>query len=176
MSKPMFFYVGMYDDVADADADYEGIKALHSGKAIGSYDSAIISKEPNGEVKVTKTEKPAHHGGWVGLAAGAGAAVVFPVLLPGVVAAGAAGAGLGAWFGHLAHGTSRREAREMGAMLTEGSAALVVIGIDNDAGKIEQAATSATNHVLKRNVGDWDEAEQEALGEMEKLDKTVVNA
>ena len=62
MAKPMFFYAGVYDSVHDADADYEAIKALHAGDAIGSYDSAIISKQADGKVKVTKTEKPTHHG------------------------------------------------------------------------------------------------------------------
>jgi uncharacterized membrane protein len=170
MSKPMFFFAGVYDDAADADADYEAIKALHAGDAIGSYDSAIITKQPDGKVKVTKTEKPAQHGAWIGVAAGAGAAVMFPFLLPGLSIAGmaGAGAGLGAWFGHLAHGTSRGEAKEMGALLDEGTAALVVIGIDHDAERIEQAATRSKRHVLKREFGDFDEAEQEALAAIEK--------
>jgi len=74
-----------------------------------------------------------------------------------------AGAGLGAWFGHLAHGTSRGEAKEIGAMLEPGKAALIVIGIDKDAEQIERAATRAERHALKRQFGDWDEAEQDAL-------------
>jgi uncharacterized membrane protein len=122
MAKPMFFYTGIYDNVADADADYEAIKSLHDGKAIGSYDSAVIVHTPDGDVKVTKTEKPTQKGAWIGLAAGAGAAVVFPFLLPAVSYAGraGAGAGLGAWFGHLAHGTSRGDAKDIGAMLEPG--------------------------------------------------------
>jgi uncharacterized membrane protein len=172
----MFFYFGVYDDVAKADADDEAVKALHTGKAIGSYDSVVISKSADGHVKVTKTEIPAEHGGWVGLAAGAGAAVLFPALLPGIIVAGATGAGLGAWFGHLAHGTSRSEAREMGAMLDEGSAALIVIGVDDDAGQVENAATRSAKHVLKRNIGDWTEAEQEALLAMQKAANPAVFA
>jgi uncharacterized membrane protein len=165
MAKPMFFYAGVYDNVQDADADYEGIKALHAGEAIGSYDAAIITKQADGKVKVTKTEKPTQHGAWTGLAAGAGVAVVFPFLLPGLTVAGMAGtgAGLGAWFGHLAHGTSRGEAKEIGALLDQGDAALVVIGIDRDADRIEQAATRAKDSILKREFGDFEEAEQEAL-------------
>jgi len=171
--KAMFFYAGVYDDVASADADYEAIKALHAGDAIGSYDSAIISKQADGKVKVTKTEKPTQHGAWTGLAAGAGAALVFPFLLPGLTVAGmaGAGAGLGAWFGHLAHGTSRGEAKEIGAMLDEGDAALVVVGIDRDAERIEQAATHATQHVLKREVGDFESAEQDALEAIEEAER-----
>jgi uncharacterized membrane protein len=168
----MFLYAGVYDNVADADADYEAIKALHKGDAIGSYDSAIISKQADGKVKVTKTEKPTQHGAWIGLAAGAGAAVVFPFLLPGLTVAGMAGggAGLGAWFAHLAHGTSRGDAKEVGALLDKGNAALVVVGLDHDAVRIEDAATRATNHVLRREVGDWDEAQQEALHAIEQAE------
>ena len=172
MAKPMFFYAGVYDDVSDADADYEAIKALHAGDAIGSYDSAIIRKQADGKVKVTKTEKPTQHGAWIGLAAGAGAAVVFPFLLPGLVVAGGAGAGLGAWFGHLAHGTSRGEAKEIGALLDQGDAALVVIGIDRDADRVEEAATRAKDSVLKREVGDCDEAEQDAAEAIEQAERT----
>ena len=174
MSKPMFLYAGVYDNVADADADYEAIKALHAGDAIGSYDSVIISRQPDGKVKVTKTEKPTQHGAWVGLAAGAGAAVVFPFLLPGLTVAGmaGAGAGLGAWFGHLAHGTSRGEAKEIGALLDGGDAALVVVGIDHDASRVADACTRAKEHVLKREFGDFDEAQQEALQAIADAERT----
>jgi uncharacterized membrane protein len=127
-------------------------------------------------VKVTKTEKPTQQGAWVGLAAGAGVAVVFPFLLPAVSYAGmaGAGAGLGAWFGHLAHGTSRGDAKAIGAMLEPGKAALIVIGVDKDAEQIERAATRAQQHVFKRAVGDWDEAEQEALAAIERAEAAPV--
>jgi uncharacterized membrane protein len=159
MSKPMFFYAGVYSDTSDADADVRAIKALNDSGAIGSYDSAVIAKKPNGEVKVTTTEKPAEHGAWIGVAAGAGAALLFPVL---VVPAAASGAGVGAWFAHLAHGTSRGEAKDIGKMLHDGDSAVVVVGVDNDAEQVEGAATHAPEHVLKRSVGDWDDAEQDA--------------
>jgi len=102
------------------------------------------------------------------LAAGAGAAVVFPFLLPGLVIA-VVGAGLGAWFGHLAAGTSRADAKEIGALLDRGNAALIVIGIDHDAEKIQVAAVNAKEHVLRRlPQSDWDEAEREAIESMNK--------
>ena len=81
MAKPMFFYAGVYDSSADAELDYEAIKALHGRGAIGSYDSAIIVHDPDGGVKVTETEKPVKHGAWIGVAAGVGTSVVFPFLL-----------------------------------------------------------------------------------------------
>ena len=79
MSKPMFFYAGIYDNANDADTDLRAIKALNDSGAIGSYDAELITKKPNGEVKVTKTEKPTEHGAWWGVAAGAATVVLFPV-------------------------------------------------------------------------------------------------
>jgi uncharacterized membrane protein len=171
VAKPMFFFTAIYKDEADAEADYEAIKRLHDEDAIGSYDSAIIVHQANGEVRVTKTEKPTEHGAWVGLAAGAGTAVLFPFLLPAFTVAGmaAAGAGVGAWFGHLAHGTSRREAKEIGNALSADNCALVVIGIDKDAERIEEVTRRATKRVLKRDVGDWDDAERDAMEAIERI-------
>jgi uncharacterized membrane protein len=171
VAKPMFFFTAIYENEADAHADYDAIKRLHDAGDIGSYDSAIIAHAANGEVRVTKTEKPTEHGAWVGLAAGAGAAVLFPFLLPSFTVAGmaASGAGLGAWFGHLAHGTSRREAKEIGAALSADNVALVVIGIDKDAERIQDVATRARDRILKRDVGDWDDAERDAMEAIEKI-------
>ena len=160
MAKPMFFYAGVYDNASDAEADERAIKSLNDTKAIGSYDSALVLKRPDGSVKVTKTEKPSEHGAWVGVAAGAAVGLLFPPALPATIAAGA---GAGAWIGHLAHGTSRKELRRIGDTLKEGDSALVVIGIDNDAEKVEEAATRARDHSLQREVDDWDDAEQDAL-------------
>ncbi len=56
-------------------------------------------------------------------------------------------------------------------MLDEGDSAVVVIGIDNDAEKIESAASHARDHHLQRNVGDWDDAEQDALEAVSKEEK-----
>lgn len=162
--KPMFFYAGVYGDLADAETDYEAIKALHAGDMIGSYDSAIISKDETGKVKVNKTEKPTQHGGWAGLAAGAAVAVAAPVAMPVLVAAG--GAGLGAWIGHLAHGMNRADAKEIGEMLDEGTAALIVIGVDKDAERVEKTIAKATKYAMKHVEADADEAEREAIAVM----------
>lgn len=88
------------------------------------------------------------------------------------MAGAGAGAGLGAWFGHLAHGTSRGDAKDIGAMLEPGKAALIVIGVDKDAERIERAATRAQRHAFKREVGDWDEAEQDALAAIARAEAT----
>lgn len=168
-AKPMFFFAGVYPDPASAEADYQAVRQLHADKEIGSYDAAVIVRERGGRIKVSKREKPTQHGGWIGLAAGAAAAIVFPALLPGVVVSGAAGAGMGAWIGHLAHGMSRADAREIGEMLDRGDAALIVVGVDRDAERVRRSATKAREHALKRlERADSVEAEQEAIAEMSR--------
>src|SRR5271165_49783 len=164
MNKPMFFYAGVYADVADAEVDYDAIKALHSADLIGSYDAVVVSHELDGSVKIDKREKPTQHGGWVGLAAGAAIAVAAPVALPVMVAAG--GAGLGAWIAHVARGISRRDVRELGETLDEGTAALIVVGVNKDADRVQKAAAKALRHTTKRIDGDYEEAEHEALATM----------
>jgi uncharacterized membrane protein len=168
--KPMFFFAGVYDDVVDANADYEAIKALYAADDIGSYDAAVIRKQADGKIKVSKTEKPTQHGGWTGLAAGAATAVVFPFLLPALTVGGmaAAGAGLGAWIGHLAHGTDRGDAKEIGALLDQGDAALIVVGVDKDAARVGRTASRAKRAVTKRINGDFEEAEREAVAAIEQ--------
>jgi uncharacterized membrane protein len=168
--RPMFFFAGVYDDVVDANADYESIKALHAADDIGSYDAAVIRKQADGKIKISKTEKPAQHGAWTGLAAGAATAVVFPFLLPALTVGGmaAGGAGVGAWIGHLAHGTDRADAKEIGALLDTGDAALIVVGIDKDAERVGQVATRARKSVTKRVDGDFEEAEREAVSAIER--------
>jgi hypothetical protein len=63
------------------------------------------------------------------------------------------------------------ETKEIGALLDRGDAALIVIGLDRDAEKIQLAAVNAKEHVLRRlKHSDWDEAERDAIGSMHKGD------
>jgi uncharacterized membrane protein len=163
-NKPMFFFAAVYDDAADAEYDYMAVKALHSANVIGSYDAVIVHKDETGRVRVTKTEKPTQHGGWVGLAAGAAVAVAAPVAMPALVAAG--GAGLGAWIGHVARGMSRRDARELGETLENGTTVLIVVGVNKDADRVQKAAKKAKRFTTKRVEGDYEEAEQDAAETM----------
>ncbi len=54
----VFVYGAVYADRADADADYETLLDLHSADLVGSYDVALMYKDDEGKVHVTKHEKP----------------------------------------------------------------------------------------------------------------------
>jgi uncharacterized membrane protein len=137
----------------------------------------VLSKDSKGVINVYRDEKPVKHGGWIGLAAGAGAAILFPPLAVGVIGAGAAGAGVGAWFGQLAHGMSRSDSKEMARQLQPGQAALIVVGIDEDSAKVERATGASLSHVTKHlEDSDFDEAEREAVDALEQQENTMARA
>jgi uncharacterized membrane protein len=158
--EPMFFFAGVYDDAADAEYDYVAVKALHSASIIGSYDSVIVHEDMDGRIKVTKAEKPTQPGGWLGLAAGGAVAVAAPVAMPALLAAG--GAGLGAWAAQITRGISQADLRELGETLEDGTAVLIVVGIDRDADRVQRAASKVRRFTIKRVAGDYEQAEHEA--------------
>src|SRR3954454_977816 len=90
VSKSMFFFTGVYETVADAERDYDAIKKLHHDGEIGSSHAAVPSKDEGGEGPGDKDEKPTKHAGWVGAAAGAGVAILFPATIAIAVAGGGA--------------------------------------------------------------------------------------
>ena len=62
----VFVYGAVYADRADADADYETLVDLHAADLVGSYDVALMYRDDEGKVHVTKHEKPTQHGAWTG--------------------------------------------------------------------------------------------------------------
>ena len=105
--KPVFLYVATYNNMSDAETDYEAVKALYKSGVIATYDAAIIHKDASGKVHVTKHEKPTQHGAWTGAAIGAVAGLIFP---PSILVGAAVGAGVGALAGHLAFRPARPQA------------------------------------------------------------------
>ena len=81
--RPVFLYAAVYDEIADAETDYEAVFELHAAGAIGTFDSAVIRKEEDGKVRVTKTEKPTQHGAWTGAGVGALVGIIFPPAIIG---------------------------------------------------------------------------------------------
>jgi uncharacterized membrane protein len=147
--NPVFLYAGEYDSVEDAKADLEALKELHREQAVGTYDAAVVTKTEDGKVEILdKIEKPTEHGGWTGLAVGAAIGLIFP---PGILLGGLIGAGAGALIGHLHGGMSRQDIKEVGELLDNSEAALIVVG----EATIERAVTDATERAkreLKKEI------------------------
>jgi uncharacterized membrane protein len=158
--NPVFLYAGEYDSVEDAKADLEELKELHREHVVGTYDAAVITKNEEGKVKIVdKIEKPTQHGGWAGLAVGAALGLIFP---PGVLVTGLLGAGAGALIGHLEGGMSRSELKEVGEMLDESEAALIVVG----EATIERAVEEATRRAKR-------EMKKEVRADAREMDRAI---
>jgi uncharacterized membrane protein len=144
-------FVGVYDDVSDADSDYELVKDLHTkANLIDAYDAAVIEHRADGKVKITKKhETPTRVGGVLGAGVGLATGVVL-VLFPfaaiggGLLAATTGGGAiLGALAGHAAAGMSRKDLKELGEHLDAGQAGLVVVGVSDMGAKIEREMKKA---------------------------------
>jgi uncharacterized membrane protein len=165
-------YVGVYPDVADADADYELVKDLHTEVGlIDAYDAAVVERRDDGKVRITrKHETPTRVGGvlggGVGLATGLVVALFpFAGIGAGLLAATTAGgAVLGAVAGHAAAGMSRGDLKELGEHLDAGQAGLVVVAVSDMGAKVERAMRRAEKLEAKQLKADNADIEADARG------------
>lgn len=100
--EPVFIFLATYHTEADAQLDYA-----------------------DGKVKVHKREKPTQHGAWTGVAVGAVVGILFP---PGLLIDIAVGGLAGGVIEHFWNGMSRKDVVELGDMLDDGAAALLIVG------------------------------------------------
>src|SRR5271165_7682756 len=164
MAKPdaVFLYLGTYPSEGAARADYDVVKDLHAVGAVGSYDAAVVTKDLDGKVHVNKDEMATRHGGWGGVAAGAVIGILFP---PSIIATAVVGGAIGAVSGHLWRGMSRSDVKELGDVIDNGQAALLIVGESTVADAIEKAELKADKHVAKEleaNAKELDKAVQDA--------------
>ncbi len=150
----LFVIAASYDDVDDAVADYEAVKALYQEvKTSHDFDASVIAKGEDGKVKVVKKhEQPTRHGAAVGLGWGLAvgvAAALFPPVGIGIAAAGAGGAAIGAVAGHATGGMSRDDLKDLGETLDEGQAGLVVVYETNLADQVAANIKAANRMITK---------------------------
>src|SRR5690606_33640516 len=146
-----FAFLGVYDDVADAEADYEAVKLLHTeANLIDAYDAAVVERKEGGKVKIVKKhETPTRVGGVLGGGVGLATGLVIALFPAAAIGGGlilgttAGGALLGSLAGHAAAGMSRKDLKEAGEALDEGTAGLVVVGVSDMQSKIEHAMKKA---------------------------------
>jgi uncharacterized membrane protein len=163
-------YVGVYPSVADANADYEFVKDLHTEAGlIDAYDAAVIERRPDGKVKITKKhETPTRVGGVMGAGVGLATGLVvalFPFAAIGgglLAATTAGGAVLGAVAGHAAAGMSRDDLKQLGESLDAGDAGLVVVAVSDMGAKVKDAMSRAEKVEAKQLTADTADIERDA--------------
>src|SRR5919202_1432241 len=159
-------FVGVYDDVADAEADYRLIKELHTeADLIDAYDAAVVERRADGKTRIVKKhETPTWVGGVLGGGMGLATGLVvalFPFAAVGggvLLGTTAGGAILGAVAGHAAAGMSRHDLKELGEHLDAGQAGLVVVAVSDMGAKVERAMKRAAK-LEQRQI----EADNEAI-------------
>ena len=165
-----FAYCGVYSDPADALADYELVKELHSkANLIDAYDAAVIERDKKGRVKIVKKhETPTRVGGvlggGVGLATGLVIALFPAAAIGGGLLLGTTGAGalLGSLAGHAAAGMSRGDLKDLGESLDEGEAGLVVVAVSDMEAKVRAAMKRARKIEEKQLKADQKQLEADA--------------
>jgi uncharacterized membrane protein len=146
MSEPdtVMVIAASYDSLDEAEADYEAIKALYYDvKSSHDFDAAVIQHEEDGKVKVVKKhEQPTRHGAahgiGLGLAIGA-AAAIFPVR------------------GHMKGGMKDSDLKQLGEVLEQGEAGLIVVYATNMADHIAATIKAANRYISEEIDADADE-------------------
>jgi uncharacterized membrane protein len=127
MAEPdgVFVFLGVYDELAEAQADFDGIKVLKHEKFLGGYESALVQKTLDEKVTVINTD--ATERGW-GAKLGAATGLVLGIIFPPTLLAGAVvGGGLGALVGNFQRGMKKGDVKALGEELAPGQAAVIVI-------------------------------------------------
>ena len=166
----LMVYAGVYDKVADAEADYDAVKDLHTEAGlIDGYDAAVIERREDGKVRIVKKhETPTRVGGvlggGIGLATGLVVALFpFAAIGGGLLAATTGGGAiLGAVAGHAAAGMSRDDLKELGEALDAGQAGLVIVAVSDMGAKVERAMNRAAKLQQKELKADTAEIERDA--------------
>jgi uncharacterized membrane protein len=162
-------YVGVYDSVEEAEADYQLVKDLHTdADLIDAYDAAVVERRGGKTKIVKKHETPTRAGGvlggGIGLATGLVVALFpFAAVGGGLLAGTAAGGAiLGAVAGHAAAGMSRDDLKQLGEHLDAGQAGLVVVAVSDMGAKVERAMERASKLEQKQLEVDAAEIERDA--------------
>ena len=148
-----------YQDVADAEADYERLEALyHEVVSSHDFDAAVVVRDENGEVKVVEkhaqsTRHGAAHGLDCGLAMGTACAIFPPARLPGGPAVGGgAGGTIGAVTGHMKTSMEDEDLAALGDGLGQGQAGLIIVYEVNMADQIAANMKSVNTVAISKRV------------------------
>ena len=163
--EPVFLFLGVYDDPEIARDDLSIVRDLHNAKIIGTYDAGIATKDDDGGIKISRAGS--EHGGWTGVAAGAVVGLLFPPSILGMAAVGGATGGI---IGHFTRGLSRGDVKDLGDLLDEGQAALIVLGKNPLADELDKAGLRAAKRTERKLEVDASDLETQLTAAAAELD------
>ena len=142
----VFVFIAGYRDAGDALVDYAAVKNLYRRGTIDTYDAALVERDDDGTVRVSKREKPMQKAPWAGAVTGAVVGVLYPPAILPMMAAGGVTGGL---IVHIRAGLSRTDIEELGDVLDSGPAALIVVGKTSLADKLARSIARAEKMIEK---------------------------
>ena len=161
----VFIYIGTYPSEAAARADYKVVKDLHAVGAVGTYDASVVTKDNAARCTSTRMRWPP------GTARGAAP--------PSARSSASCSRcdhrqrrrrrGRRRVSGHLWRGMSRADVKELGEIIDDGQAALLIVGESKVAEAVEKAGLKAEKQVAKEldvKSKDIDKAVREAASEV----------
>lgn len=111
--------------------------------------AALVSKSDSGRLHIHEKTFAGKVGTGVGVVAGAIMGAIFPPAGVALVADGLVGGAALGTISHFAGGLSRADLKELGALLEEGTAAVVAVGVDAVAEDVEKALGKASKKASK---------------------------
>ena len=125
--------------------DYEIVKDLHATGAVGTHTPPWSRRTRTARCTSTRTRRPpvTVHG------VARRSAVVGILFPPALIGSAIVGAGVGGVGGHLWKGMSRSDVKELGELIDDGEAALLIVGESTLESALDKADLKAEKHIAK---------------------------
>lgn len=161
---PVHLYVGLYEDLAAAEHDFDGLVSLHRQGLVAAFDAAVVERGEDGTSRIVQKKRTGHH-----ILTGFGVGAILTVLTPFIAVPFALiGAGAGALVRHSEDSLPKSDAKELGEALSAHEAALVIASKKTESGRLEQMLPGASRRlakVLDLEHADFAEALEQAKDE-----------
>jgi uncharacterized membrane protein len=138
-------YAASYDDADTAKTDFKTLRDA----GLRDVTAALITKSDSGRLHIHEKTHAGKVGATAGVIGGAILGAIFPPAGVALVADGAVGAASLGTIGHFAGGISRADLKDLGALLEDGQAAVVAVGVDAVAEDVEGALSHAAKKASK---------------------------
>jgi len=167
-SSRVFIQLSAYADLATAEADQLTVRDLHSSDMVGRFETTVITRDQQGQVRAVKSDATARRWASRGLVVGAVLGVMFP---PSVLLSAGAGAVLGG-LGGKANGLVLKaipnaDLDALGTLIEPGEYALVVVGEESARQAIELARLGPLRTSVKTGHGTYSDLEREVMTALE---------
>jgi uncharacterized membrane protein len=167
--KPMVVVVATYPNLETAEDDFKEVMALHRHGDLGHIAAAIMTKDEDGKVQVSRHDTTSGTLAWTGALVGGLLTIIAPpagvmFFAGGLVVNAGVLAGAGGIVGHYWHNIPKKDLQELGDTLHEGEASLVVVAVDRMEADFDEAITRATKKTVKKmDKGDVEGAYGDAV-------------